>query len=366
MPGNLTAAGNLTVCEPNRCHVSFEESRVLAVAVYIAVCALGLPANCLTAGLALREAWRGSVLAVYLCGLALCELLYAATLPLWALYVSKGHCWVLGPRACQVTAFVFFCNLYLSILLLCAVSCDRWVAVAYALESRGRRRRRTAGLLTAAAFLLVGLVHYPVFETDVRGTCFETLPVDARAARYYYARFALGFALPLGVIAGANHRVSRAVGRSAGLSAARKVRARRTALAVVAIFLACFAPYHLVLLLRAAAFSYYGGDEGALCRLEARVGTASVAFLCLTTVSSVADPVLYMLATARSRQQLSWIRREWTAWSAGREATRLTRLKDSEARPSPVSLAGSCLLPSPAPPRGTRPGALQRLREESC
>lgn len=363
MPGNLTATG---VCKPNRCNVSFEESRVLAVAVYGAVCALGLPANCLTAGLALREARRGSVLAVYLCGLALCELLYAATLPLWALYVHDGHCWTLGGHACRATAFVFFCNLYVSILLLCAVSCDRCVAVAYALESRGRRRRRTAALLAAAAFLLVGLVHCPVFLMDVGDTCFETLPVDARAARYYYARFAAGFALPLGVIAGANHRVCRAVGRSAGLSAARKARARRTALAVVAIFLACFAPYHLVLLLRAAAFSYYGDDEAALCRLEARVGTASVAFLCLTTVSSVADPVLYVLATARSWQEVSRARRKWAAWSSGAEAARLTCLKDAEARPSPVSLAGSCLLPSPAPPRGARPGAPERLREESC
>lgn len=354
------------------CNVSFEESRVFAVAVYSGVCALGLPANCLTAGLALREARRGSVLAVYLCGLALCELLYAATLPLWVLYVQNRHCWTLGLWACRATAYVFFCNLYVSILLLCCISCDRFVAVVYALESRGRRRRRTAALLSAAAFLLVGLVHYPVFQMDGGGTCFETLPVDDRVARYYYSRFALGFALPLCVIAVTNHRIFRAVGRSAGLSTARKARVRHTAMAVVAIFLACFAPYHLVLLLKAAAFSYYGGDRDALCRLEARVCTASVVFLCLTTVNSVADPILYVLATDHSRQEVSRIRRKWTVWSARTEAAKLTCLKDSEERPSPVSLAGSCLLPRPAQPRRARPGtwaplgALERLREESC
>lgn len=369
MAGNLTAAAG---CSPPPCNVSFEESRVFAAGVYSAVCALGLPANCLTAGLALRQARRGSVLAVYLCGLALCELLYAGTLPLWVLYVLNRHCWALGLWACRATAYVFFCNLYVSILLLCCISCDRFVAVVYALESRGRRRRRTAALLSAAAFLLVGLVHYPVFRMEGQGACFETVPVDGRVARYYYSRFALGFALPLGVIGFTNQRIFRAVGLSGGLSAAGKARVRHTAIAVVAIFLACFAPYHLVLLLKAAAFSYYGGDRAPLCRLEARVCTVSVAFLCLTTVNSVADPIIYVLATDHSRREVSRIRRKWTVWSAKADAAKLTRLKDSEERPSPASLAGSRLSPRPVQPRGAQPGAwaslgaLERPREESC
>ncbi|XP_036162288.1 probable G-protein coupled receptor 132 [Myotis myotis] len=368
MPGNLTAAAGCRL----GCNVSFEGSRALAVGVYSAVCALGLPANCLTAALALREARRGSVLAVYLCGLALCELLYAGTLPLWVLYVQNQHCWTLGPWACRVTAFVFFCNLYVSSVLLCCISCDRFVAVVYALESRGRRRRRTAALLSAAAFLLVGLVHAPVFLMEDKGTCFERMPVDSEVARYYYSRFALGFAVPLCVIAFTNQRIVRTVGLSEGLSAARKARVRHTAIAVVAIFLTCFAPYHLVLLLKAAAFSYYGSDEASLCRLEARVSTVSVAFLCLATVNSVADPIIYVLATDHSRREVSRIRREWTMWSAKTDAAKLTRLKDSEERPPPVSLTSSCLFPRPAQPRRAQPGtwaplgALERPREEPC
>ncbi|XP_070268241.1 probable G-protein coupled receptor 132 [Myotis yumanensis] len=363
MPGNLTAAAG--------CNVSFEESRAFAVGVYSTVCALGLPANCLTAGLALQEARRGSVLAVYLCGLALCELLYAGTLPLWVLYVQNQHCWTLGSWACKVTAYIFFCNLYVSSVLLCCISCDRFVAVVYALESRGRRRRRTAALLSAAAFLLVGLVHSPAFLMEDKDTCFETIPVDSKVARYYYSRFALGFAVPLCVIAVTNQRIVRTVGLSQGLSAARKARVRRTAIAVVAIFLTCFAPYHLVLLLKAAAFSYYGDDKASLCRLEARVATVSVAFLCLATVNSVADPIIYVLATDHSRREVSRIRREWVMWSAKTDAAKLTRLKDSEERP-PVLLTGSCLFPRPVQPRRAQPGgwaplgALERPREESC
>lgn len=378
MSGNatlVTPAVPVPLCpsvDPANCSVPFEDSRVFVVTLYCAVCALGLPANCLTGWLALGRALRGNVLAVYLSGLALCEALYASTLPLWALYVQNQHCWTLGPWACKVTAYVFFCNLYVSVLLLCCVSCDRFVAVVYALESRGHRRQKTAILVCASAFLLVGLVHYPVFDMEHRDTCFETVPMDGRTARYYYARFAAGFAVPLSIIAFTNQRVLRSVEMSEGLSAASKARVRRTATAVVGIFLLCFAPYHVLLLVKAAAFSYYRGDKFFVCDFEVRVCTVSVVSLCLSTVSSVADPIIYVLATDHSRQEVSRIHREWKKWRAKTNVTKVTSFKDSEEACSPTSLANGYMFPRPIQPPGPQPDtwaslcSLERLGEESC
>ncbi|XP_015976987.2 probable G-protein coupled receptor 132 isoform X2 [Rousettus aegyptiacus] len=375
MPGNATLAPGPVPGTPPlgaRCNLSFEESRVFAVAVYCSVFALGLPANCLTAWLTLLQALQGNVLAVYLFCLALCELLYAGTLPLWVLYIQNQHRWSLGSGACKLTGYIFFCNLYVSILFLCCVSCDRFVAVVYALESRGRRQQRTALLVCASVFLLVGLVHYPVFQMDDRDTCFETAPLDGRIARYNYLRFAVGFTLPLAVIAFTNHRIFRSVRRSEGLSAAQKARVKRTAVAVVAIFSVCFAPYHLVLLAKAAAFSYYGGDAGPLCAVEARLCTLSVVFLCLSTVNSVADPIIYVLATDHSRQEVSRLHREWKKRRSHTDAAELAWSKGSDGPRSPTSLANGCLLPPPVQPPGPQPGAWaslcapERLSEEAC
>ncbi|XP_036100739.1 probable G-protein coupled receptor 132 [Molossus molossus] len=359
--------------EPH-CNVSIktlEESRVFVVAVYSVVCALGLPANCLTAWLTLLQARQGSVLAVYLFCLALCELLYAGTLPLWVIYVQGQHRWTLGTWACRATAYIFFCNLYVSILFLCCISCDRFVAVVYALESRGRRRRRTAVLVSVSVFLLVGLAHYPVFQMEEKGTCFETMPMDGKLALYYYLRFAVGFALPLSVIAITNHRIFRTIKLSEGLSAAQKAKVRHTAIAVVVIFLACFAPYHLVLLFKATAFTYYRGDCKSLCKFEVRLYTVSVVFLCLSTVNSVADPIIYVLATDHSRQEVSRIHRKWKTWFTSTEATKVTCLKDSGEMQLPTLLAKGCMLPRPGQPPRSQPstwaslGALERLSEES-
>ncbi|XP_019494747.1 PREDICTED: probable G-protein coupled receptor 132 [Hipposideros armiger] len=378
MPGNTTLVTRpvpvplFSSVAPANCTMPFEDSRVFVVMLYCVVCTLGLPANCLTGWLALGQALRGNVLAVYLSGLALCEGLYAGTLPLWALYVQNQHRWTLGPWACKVTAYVFFCNLYVSILLLCCVSFDRFMAVVYALESRGRRQQKTAVLLCTLVFLLVGLIHYPVFDMEYRGTCFETVPMDGLTAGYYYARFAAGFAVPLSIIAFTNQRVLRSVELSEGLSASCKAHVRRTAAAVVGIFLLCFAPYHLLLLVKAATFSYYRGDSSSVCAFEVRLCTVSVVSLCLSTVSSVADPIIYVLATDHSRQEVSRIHREWKKWRAKTDVTKLACSKDTEEEGLPTSLANDYVLPRPVQPPGPQPGSwaspcsLERLGEESC
>ncbi|XP_023986723.1 probable G-protein coupled receptor 132 [Physeter macrocephalus] len=331
LPGALS-----TGVAPQNCTVPFNDSRVLLVTVYSTVCLLGLPANCLTAWLTLLRARQGHVLAVYLFCLALCELLYIGTLPLWVVYIQNGHRWLLGPRACKVTAYVFFCNLYISILFLCCISCDRFLAVVYALEMRGRRHQKTAVLVSVSVFVLVGLVHYPVFQMEDKETCFDTLPMDREIAGYYYTRFAVGFAVPLSVIAFTNQRIFRSIKRSSSLGAAQKAKVKRLAIAVVAIFLSCFAPYHLVLLVKAIAFSYYKGDMGPVCAFEINLYTVSVVFLSLATVNSVADPIIYVLATEVSRQEVSRIHKGWKKWSMKTDVAKLTYLKGAEEARSPT------------------------------
>ncbi|XP_004836895.1 probable G-protein coupled receptor 132 [Heterocephalus glaber] len=338
------------------CNASFDDSKMTLLVVYSVVCALGLPANCLTAWLTLLQALQGNVLAVYLFCLALCEVLYISTLPLWVIYIQNQHHWTLGPRACKVTAYIFFCNIYISILLLCCISCDRFTAVVYALESRGHRHQKTAMLISAGIFVLVGLVHYPVFHMEVmKGTCFEPLRMNTSIAGFHYARFAVGFALPLCIIVFTNHRIFRSIELSGGLTAAQKAKVKHSAIAVVVIFLVCFAPYHVVLLVKAAAFSYYRGDREAVCAFEAHVYTASVVFLCLSTVNSVADPIIYVLATDHSRQEVARIHKGWKKWSTKIEDTRLTQWKDSEETRSPTPLTHNYAFPAPGNAPGPQP-----------
>lgn len=333
-----------SVSPPVTCHTPYEESRVVLVVVYSVVCVLGLPANCLTAWLTLLQVLQRNVLAVYLFCLSLCELLYISTTPLWVIYVQNEHRWSLGQQACKVTAYIFFCNIYTSVLLLCCISCDRYMAVVYALESRGRRHQRTAVAISACVVILVGLVNYPVFDMKVEdSSCFEPLWMNSKIAGYYYLRFTFGFAVPLGILAFTNHQIFRSIKRSESLSVAQKNKVKRSAIAVVTIFLVCFAPYHVVLLIKAASFSFYGGDRDAVCAFESRLYTVSMVFLCLSTVNSVADPIIYVLVTDHSRQEVCRIHTGWKKWST---KTDVTYLRDSEETHSPTVLANPYTFPS--------------------
>ncbi|XP_027272457.1 probable G-protein coupled receptor 132 isoform X1 [Cricetulus griseus] len=381
---SIGAAGNstpgvpsilLTVSVPSSkvCRPSYEESRVVLVVVYSAVCMLGLPANCLTAWLTLLQVLQRNVLAVYLFFLSVCELLYIGTLPLWIIYIENEHRWSLGPQACKVTAYVFFCNIYISILLLCCISCDRYMAVVYALESRGHRHQKTAIIVSVIVFVLVGLVNYPVFDIKMeRNSCFEPLDMNSKIASYHYLRFAFGFAIPLGTLAFTNHRIFRSIKLSSSLSTSQKAKVKHSAVAVVTIFLVCFAPYHLVLLIKAVSFSIIGGDEDAVCAFESRLYTVSVVFLCLSTVNSVADPIIYVLATDHSRQEVSRIHTGWKKWST---KTYLTDFKNSEETHLPTALTNSYTFPKPVHPPGSQLAELdqldlrcspERLPEEFC
>uniref|UniRef100_A0A8C6ZAN7 G-protein coupled receptors family 1 profile domain-containing protein n=1 Tax=Nothoprocta perdicaria TaxID=30464 RepID=A0A8C6ZAN7_NOTPE len=277
---------------------SLENSKTLLVAVYSIVFAIGLPANCLTSMLTFAQILRNKVIAIYIFSLSLCELMYLSTLPLWIIYVQDDHHWKMGLSACRVTGFIFFCNIYISILLLCCISVDRYVALVYALESRGKRGQRKAILIVFFLFAMVAIVHSPVFSMEdnppdlINMTCFETFPLDTKLASFNFARFLLGFAIPFTILIFTNYKIFQSTKTSTSLNCRQKAKVKYLAIAIIVIFLICFAPYHVVLLIRSIYFMFYSNCS---CPFERGIYSVFTVFLCLCTANSIADPIIYVL-----------------------------------------------------------------------
>uniref|UniRef100_A0A8C8R7C9 G-protein coupled receptors family 1 profile domain-containing protein n=1 Tax=Pelusios castaneus TaxID=367368 RepID=A0A8C8R7C9_9SAUR len=292
----VSSLPNLKDCLP----MPFEDSRILLVVSYSIVFAIGLPTNCLTAFLIFVQIRKKNILAVYLLGLLLCELLYLSTLPLWIIYVQNKHQWTMGSLACKLTGYIFFCNIYISILLLCCISIDRYIAVVKSLETRGVRGQKKAMVVTVIVFITVLIVHCPAFtlddgeQTQNQTACFETLPLNSTLTSLNFARFIVGFAVPLIILIFTNYNIFQSTKTSSSLNNHQKAKVKYLAIAIITIFLICFAPYHLVLLIRSINFIWNQNDS---CSFEQRVYTTSVVFLCLCTVNSIADPVIYVLIT---------------------------------------------------------------------
>ncbi|XP_026525846.1 probable G-protein coupled receptor 132 [Notechis scutatus] len=291
----------------NSTDLPFEESRELLIVVYSLIFAIGLPANCLTAFVTLVQIYKKNITAIYLFGLSLCNIMYLSTLPLWIIYVKNDHHWKMGRPSCLVTGYIFFCNIYISILLLCCISIDHYKAVVRALESRGKcfRSQRTATMVTVAFFVTIAVIYCPVFfnkniQEENTETCFET-PLDVNLALYNISRFFLGFFIPLGVLLFTNYRIFQSIKTSCSLNPDQKAKVRNVAIAIISVFILCFAPYHFVLLVRAIIFFQY---RDKVCTFEKNIYTTSVIFLCFSTAKSIADPFIYVLAGENVRREM--------------------------------------------------------------
>ncbi|KAM9147842.1 putative G-protein coupled receptor 132 isoform 1-T1 [Pangshura tecta] len=322
-------------CSPEVCcpTMPFEDSRILLVVCYSIVFALGLPANFFTTWLTLVQILRKNVLAIYIFGLSLCELMYLSTLPLWAIYVQNEHMWEMGSMACKLTGYIFFCNIYISILLLCCISIDRYVAVVYALESKGARQQRTAIFITFVLFSVVLVIHCPVFilkdgeQTPNHTTCFETLPLNLQLAYFNISRFLIGFAVPCTILIFTNYRIFQSTEISSSLGKRQKAKVKYLAIAIITIFLICFAPYHLVLLIRSINFLLHQKDS---CSFEHHIYSTSAAFLCLSTANSVADPIIYVLASEHARKDFYTSLTKWRYQSSINTSIKLKNSKESQ------------------------------------
>ncbi|XP_048805403.1 probable G-protein coupled receptor 132 [Lagopus muta] len=302
---------NSTIC-PN---IPYGDSKTLLIAVYSIVFAIGLPANCLTSLLALVQIRRNNAIAIYIFSLSLCDLMYLSTLPLWIIYVQHDHRWTMGERVCKLTGFIFFCNIYISILLLCCISLDRYVALVYALESRGRRGRKKAIIIVCFLVAVVAVIHSPIFNMNSihNNNCFETLPLDKTLASFSFARFLFGFVIPFTILIFTNYKIFQRTKISDSVTCHQKAKVKYLAIAIIVIFLMCFAPYHVVLLIRAIYFMFH---QDCSCPFEKSIYSVFTVFLCLSTANGIADPIIYVLTSENVRKDFYRSLRRWKSNSS--------------------------------------------------
>ncbi|XP_026084975.1 probable G-protein coupled receptor 132 [Carassius auratus] len=277
-----------------------EENPLPLVVLYSTVLTLGLPANLITVFLTFLEVCQKNVLGIYLFSLSVCDLMYLGTLPLWAIYINRGHHWEWGSLTCKFTGYVFFNNMYISIFLMCCVSADRFVAVVYAVESRGLRRMRHAVIISVMIVVVVAVGHVPVFtmaegdsEKMEEKRCFEPSLPSVVVTGFNYARFLIGFFIPLCILIFTNLAIISKVQASTGLTPQAKIKIRHLAYAVILFFLVCFMPYHVILLTRAINFHFSNGK----CDFERSIYTPYTISLGLSTINSVINPVFYVLSS---------------------------------------------------------------------
>lgn len=333
--------GNNATC------VNIGESVVsdLLMSVYILAFVFGLIFNVLTLGPIIQQVRQKNVLGIFLLNLSISDFLFIITMPLWINYYRFNHRWMLGSGSCSVAGFVYYSNMYISIYLLCCISVDRCLVVSYPLRFKTHRTSCYAWMQCIVVYVVVVVIHIIMLvydnltdahdENNNNDRCYETYPMEKPIALFNLLRVGLGFLLPLLVLAVSYWRVLATVGRSPGLSAQVKRKVRLLSFGVIGIFSVCFAPYHILLLIRSLVFYNNNFDKshnGSYCKFEEQMHFFFSCTLALSSLNAVVDPVLYVLVSNGVWEQMK------LTWRCGRrteqEDCALTAYKGGKAAPT--------------------------------
>ncbi|XP_071352003.1 G protein-coupled receptor 184 [Trachinotus anak] len=319
---NATANTNSTMC------VIIEKSPIsdVLMSVYILAFIFGLIFNVLTLGPIWQQVRRQNILGIFLLNLSLSDMLFLFTMPLWINYYRQDHNWQLGVTSCSIAGFFYYSNMYISIFLLCCISVDRCLVVTYPLRSKTHRTSTYAWAQCIIVYLVVVVLHIMVLLYDnlkdahddkySNDRCYETYPLQKPVALYNLIRVGIGFLLPLLVMAVSYWRVLATVGQSPGLSAQAKRKVRLLSFGVIGIFSVCFAPYHILLLIRSLVFYHSDNIDpgGSYCKFEQAMHFFFSCMLALSSLNCVVDPVLYVLVSngVQEEVKLCWKRHRRT------------------------------------------------------
>ncbi|XP_059948114.1 proteinase-activated receptor 4 [Mesoplodon densirostris] len=278
----------------------------LVPTLYGLALAVGLPANGLALWvLATRVPRLPSTM--LLMNLAAADLLLALALPPRITYHLRGQRWPFGEAACRLDTAALYGHMYGSVLLLAAVSLDRYLAVVHPLRARTLRGQPLAIGLCVTAWLVAAALALPLalqqqtfrLAHSDHVLCHDVLPVGAQDS-YWRPAFiclaVLGCFLPLLAMLlsyGAALRTLAAGGR-------RYSHALKLTALVLTSAVALFAPSNVLLLLH-----YSNPDPDARGDLYA----AYLPSLALSTLNSCVDPFIYYYVSADFRSKVQEVMR---------------------------------------------------------
>ncbi|KAJ6656610.1 hypothetical protein lerEdw1_003497 [Lerista edwardsae] len=136
--GNWSAA---LLCEgEEEAAADWEVSFSLLPVLYMLVFVLGLSGN----GLVLVAVWRGPrakrrAADAYIGHLALADLAFVVTLPLWAAYTALRFHWPFGAALCKLSSYLVLLNMFASAFCLGGLSVERYLAIEEKQQQKPRR-----------------------------------------------------------------------------------------------------------------------------------------------------------------------------------------------------------------------------------
>ncbi|XP_004645891.1 apelin receptor [Octodon degus] len=311
---NYYGVDNQSECE----YTEWRSSGELIPAIYLLVFFLGTAGN----GLVLWTVFRSSrekrrSADVFIASLAVADLTFVATLPLWATYTYRDYDWPFGTFSCRLSSYLVFVNMYASVFCLTGLSFDRYLAIVRPVASARLRLRVSGALATAGLWALAALLAAPVMVLRTTGSpdnstgvhCYMNYSLVASSVDSEWAwevglgvsSTAVGFVAPFSVMLTCYFFIARTIAGHFRKERAEGLRKRRRLLGIIVVlvvtFALCWLPYHLV-----KTLYMLGSLLHWPCGFDLFLINIFPYCTCISYVNSCLNPFLYAFFDPRFRQ----------------------------------------------------------------
>ncbi|XP_073698798.1 2-oxoglutarate receptor 1-like [Garra rufa] len=199
--------------------------------------------------------WKSST--IIMVNLVITDLLFMISLPFLTYYYVSDDSWNLGIIMCRFARFIFHFNLYGSILFLTCLAIFRYVAVVHPTHGRIIKQKRWGTLACLLGWIVAVAEISPIFNSfDIVEHNNKTYCLDLASSKvhiiwpYSWALTVLGYLVPLIIVCVCYWRIINVLKKGPHMGSSKRVRARRLIVLILACFIICFFPFHLLRALR--------------------------------------------------------------------------------------------------------------------
>ncbi|KAM9733990.1 P2Y purinoceptor 2 isoform 1-T1 [Menidia menidia] len=310
-----------------QCKFNEDFKFILLPVSYALVFVIGLALNATALYVIVFRTKRWKPSTIYMFNLSMCDTLYILTLPFLIFYYADENDWPFSEPLCKLIRFLFYANLYGSILFLCCISLHRFIGICYPVRSLNWVTARRARLVSLAVWACVLLCQAPVLyfsrtrDVNTERICYDTTSPELFDDFLVYSSVVsvLMFALPFMVVMVCYGLMVRkllesgggseggAEGETGGLTSQRsKQKSVKMIIIVLAAFMLCFLPFHLT---RSLYYSFrylkQVNPKQISCSLLEASSVAYKVTRPLASANSCVDPILYFLAGQDARSNLT-------------------------------------------------------------
>ncbi|XP_041038607.1 type-1 angiotensin II receptor [Carcharodon carcharias] len=239
---------------------------------------------------------------IFLLNLALADLIFVITLPLWAAYTAMEYHWPFGVFLCKMSATILLLNMNASIFLITCLSIDRYLAIVHPMKSRTRRTLLHAWMACIMVWLLAGLASLPAM---IFRDAFHYIGWNKTICAFHYPeeqknqwifgmallKTFLGFLIPLLIIVTCYSLIVKSLVQAYQIEKSKPAsnEAFKLIVAVVVSFILCWLPFQIFTFLDMLSRLKVIKN----CHIPEIVDTSIPFTICVAYFNSCLNPILY-------------------------------------------------------------------------